>query len=64
VRPYEHVFIFDVNKEILKNTEGFDKDDWPFTREWLANYLYLLRIQALLADRSFRADKKESPGEI
>ena len=58
VMPHEQAFFFDVAKKILKETEGFDKDDWPLTREWLANYLYLLRIQALLADRSFRADKK------
>jgi len=29
VRQHEQDFVFDVNKEILKNTEGFDKDDWP-----------------------------------
>ena len=37
MRSHEHVSVFDVNKEILKNTEGFNKDDWPLTREWLAN---------------------------
>ena len=58
VRPHEHSFVLNVSKETLEKAEGFDKDDWPLTREWLANYLYLLRIQALLADRSFRADKK------
>ena len=26
-----------LTKEILKKTEGFDKDDWPLTLEWLAN---------------------------
>jgi sporulation protein YlmC with PRC-barrel domain len=24
-----HAFIFDVDKETLKNAEGFDKDHWP-----------------------------------
>jgi sporulation protein YlmC with PRC-barrel domain len=37
VRPHEQAFVFDVSKEILENTEGFDKDNWPLTREWLAN---------------------------
>jgi sporulation protein YlmC with PRC-barrel domain len=25
----EHSFVFDVDKETLKNAEGFDKDHWP-----------------------------------
>jgi sporulation protein YlmC with PRC-barrel domain len=35
--------ILDIEKEVLENAPGFDKNDWPDlpTREWLANiYLY------------------------
>jgi len=37
VRPHEQALVFDVSKEILEKTDGFDKDNWPLTREWLAN---------------------------
>lgn len=29
VDPENHRFIFDQDKEVLKNAPGFDKDDWP-----------------------------------
>ena len=37
VRPHEHAFALDVSKEILEKTEGFDKNDWPLTREQIGN---------------------------
>jgi hypothetical protein len=32
VRPQEHAFALDINKETLEKAESFDKDDWPLTR--------------------------------
>jgi sporulation protein YlmC with PRC-barrel domain len=29
LRPYEHAFNLDIDKEILEKAEGFDKDKWP-----------------------------------
>jgi hypothetical protein len=43
VDPDQKFVIFDIDRKILENAPGFDKDEWPQlrTREWLANlYLY------------------------
>jgi hypothetical protein len=38
LRPDEHSFTLDIDKEILEKAEGFDKDHWPTTnREWLSS---------------------------
>ncbi|WP_048130675.1 MULTISPECIES: PRC-barrel domain-containing protein [unclassified Methanosarcina] len=39
---HEHAFVLNVDKEVLEQAEGFDKDKWPFTdREWLSKmYTY------------------------
>ena len=34
-----HTFILDVDKEILKNAPGFDKDHWPETEDYKAGWL-------------------------
>jgi len=35
VRPHENAFALNVNKEVLEKAQGFDKDEWPLTREEL-----------------------------
>ena len=35
----DHAFILDMDKEVLKNAPGFDKDDWPGTAEYEAGWL-------------------------
>ena len=35
----EHAFILDVDKEILKNAPGFDKDHWPDNAQYEAGWL-------------------------
>ena len=35
----EHAFILDIDKDILKNAPGFDKDHWPGTAEYEAGWL-------------------------
>lgn len=35
----EHDFILDVDKEILKNAPGFDKDHWPDNAQYEAGWL-------------------------
>lgn len=39
VDPENHRFIFDQNKETLKNAPGFEKDNWPnfSDRDWGTN---------------------------
>ena len=38
LRPNEHSFLLNVDKEVLEKAEGFDKDNWPTTnREWLGS---------------------------
>ncbi|MDG6245074.1 MAG: PRC-barrel domain-containing protein [Methanolobus sp.] len=32
-KPGENKFIVDIDKEILKNAPGFDKDNWPVSEE-------------------------------
>ncbi|HWQ48868.1 MAG TPA: PRC-barrel domain-containing protein [Methanosarcina sp.] len=41
LRPHEHAFLLDIPKETLEKAEGFEKDNWPLTREELAGtYTY------------------------
>ncbi len=42
LRPHEHAFLLDVDKEVLEKAEGFDKDHWPVTdHAWLGSmYTY------------------------
>src|ERR1043165_5985874 len=35
----DHAFILDVDKEVLKNAPGFDKDHWPATDEYQSGWL-------------------------
>jgi sporulation protein YlmC with PRC-barrel domain len=37
--PAEHAFILDVDKEVLKNAPGFDKDHWPDNAQYEAGWL-------------------------
>src|SRR5690349_21093345 len=37
--PEDHTFILDVDKEVLKNAPGFDKDHWPDTAEYETGWL-------------------------
>ncbi len=64
VRPHEQAFFFDVAKKILKETEGFDKDDWPLTRERLANIYTCYGYKPCWQTRVLEQTKKERPGEI
>jgi len=34
-----HAFILDVDKEVLENAPGFDKDHWPDNAKYEANWL-------------------------
>jgi len=41
LRLHEHAFLLDIPKETLEKAEGFDKDNWPLTREELSRtYTY------------------------
>ena len=35
----DHAFILDVDKELLKNAPGFDKDHWPDNAQYEAGWL-------------------------
>ena len=37
--PEDHVFILDIDKEVLKNAPGFDKDHWPEPAQYEAGWL-------------------------
>lgn len=38
LQPEEHAFVLDVDRDLLKNAEGFSKDRWPdgSDMDWLA----------------------------
>ncbi len=41
LRVHDHAFFLDIPKETLEKAEGFDKDNWPLTREKLSSaYTY------------------------
>ncbi len=41
LRLHEHAFMLDIPKDVLEKAEGFDKDNWPVTREELSRtYTY------------------------
>jgi hypothetical protein len=41
LRAHERAFALDVSKEILEKAEGFDKNNWPLSREELSRtYTY------------------------
>ena len=41
LRVHKHAFVLNIPKDVLKNAEGFDKDNWPVTREELSRtYTY------------------------
>jgi sporulation protein YlmC with PRC-barrel domain len=41
LRLHDHAFLLDIPKDILERAEGFDKDNWPLTREELSrSYTY------------------------
>jgi sporulation protein YlmC with PRC-barrel domain len=41
LRLHEHAFTLNVPKDVLQNAEGFDKDNWPVTRDELSRtYTY------------------------
>jgi len=35
----DHIIILDVDKEVLKNAPGFDKDQWPDNAQYEAGWL-------------------------
>jgi sporulation protein YlmC with PRC-barrel domain len=37
--PEDHAFILDIDKEVLKNAPGFDKDHWPEGAQYEAGWL-------------------------
>jgi sporulation protein YlmC with PRC-barrel domain len=41
LRLHEHAFLLDIPKDVLEKAEGFDKDNWPTTRDELSrSYTY------------------------
>lgn len=40
LRVHEHAFVLDIPKEVLKNAEGFDKDNWPATSRESLSTMY------------------------
>jgi sporulation protein YlmC with PRC-barrel domain len=41
LRVHEHAFVLDIPKDVLERAEGFDKDNWPLTRNELTRtYTY------------------------
>ncbi|MCC4770195.1 hypothetical protein FXV91_08295 [Methanosarcina sp. DH2] len=41
LRVHEHAFVLNIPKDVLENAEGFDKGNWPLTREELSRtYTY------------------------
>jgi len=40
LRVHEHAFVLDVPKEVLKEAEGFDKDNWPATSRESLSTMY------------------------
>ncbi len=41
LRPHEHAFLLDIPRDVLEKAEGFDKDNWPITRDELSRtYTY------------------------
>jgi sporulation protein YlmC with PRC-barrel domain len=41
LRPREHAFVLDISRDVLERAEGFDRDNWPLTREELSRtYTY------------------------
>jgi sporulation protein YlmC with PRC-barrel domain len=41
LRPHDHAFTLDIPKEVLERAEGFDKDNWPLTRDAMSGtYVY------------------------
>ena len=39
LRPHEHSFLLNVDKEVLEKAEGFDKDHWPNDAQYEAGWL-------------------------
>jgi sporulation protein YlmC with PRC-barrel domain len=39
LNPKDHTFILDVEKEVLKEAPGFDKDHWPDNAQYEAGWL-------------------------
>ncbi len=40
LRVHEHAFVLDIPKEVLRNAEGFDKDNWPATSRESLSTMY------------------------
>jgi len=36
LRLHDHAFLLDIPKDVLEKAEGFDKDNWPTTRDELS----------------------------
>ncbi|AKB31204.1 antigen [Methanosarcina siciliae HI350] len=55
LKVHEHAFVLDISKETLDKEEGFDKDNWPLTRERLSrtytNYGYEPYWQIVAAEQ-------------
>ena len=64
LRPQEHAFLLDISKETLERAEGFEKENWPFTREELsrtyAYYGYQPYWQAAAEERTGMPEGAES----
>lgn len=39
LNPAEHTFILNVDKELLENAPGFDKDNWPDSAQYQSGWL-------------------------
>jgi hypothetical protein len=39
INPQDHTVILDVDKEVLKDAPGFDKDHWPDNAQYEAGWL-------------------------
>jgi hypothetical protein len=73
LRLYENSMIITLNvdKEVLKKAEGFDKDDWPVTceqlatstREWLADIYTCYGCKPYWQTEVLEQTEKESSGE-
>jgi sporulation protein YlmC with PRC-barrel domain len=66
-RPYERAFLLDIPRDILEKAEGFDKDNWPITREELSRtYTYYgyqpyWRIESERIARTESSTSRENP---
>jgi sporulation protein YlmC with PRC-barrel domain len=63
LRPHEHGFTLDIPKDVLEKAEGFDKDNWPLTRDRLASIYTYYGYQPYWQTRVLERTEKERLGE-